>query len=270
MRPLHIITPLVLVACGRLPVVAADPSGEQPVAGDTNGDGRVDLSDGLLVLRAQMAGGPPAVCMGAADVLRDNRVDLADAFAVWYHLYAGTTSLTEIAPGFCDTLDTLPRAPEGRMALEFEADRKVKASSFEATVTLASPDLAVEGWSLAAVAEGCTITGATVAGTQGADLRDSPAGARDGGFERTEVVDGVASSAVALGWKTVVALDPSEDPAPLLTLTVEADGGDCQTCTLRLEDGHATGGEPVTNLVSVAGRSYRPELPTAEIKVCPP
>ena len=258
---------LGLIGCDRPPVVAADPSGATPVTGDTNGDGRIDLSDGLVLLRAQLSGGQPAVCFGAADIDQDHRVDLGDGFAIWYHLYAGNTTFFEIEDGWCDAVVPHLAAPEGRMALALDAPRKGTGPP-EVQVTLQSPDLAVEGWSLAAVAEGCTITAATVAGTQGADRRDSPAGARDGGWERTEVVGGVASSAVVLSWQSPLGLEPSEDPAPLLALTLSPSGAGCAPCAVRLEDGHATGGEPVTNLLSVGGRSYRPPLPETSLKLC--
>ncbi len=268
MRPTIIIAAVALIGgCQRLPVVAADPSGEEPGPGDNNGDGRVDLSDGLVVLRAQLSGGQPAVCFGAADVLQDHRVDLGDGFAVWYHLFAGNTEFFPIQDGWCERWESFVEAPEGRMALEIDAPRKGEGSA-ELRVTLTSPDLAVEGWSLAAVAEGCTIGAASVAGTAGADLRDSPAGLRDGGFERTDLVDGVASSAVVLSWSSPLGLPASEDPVDLLTLTVEPTGEGCEDCTVRLEDGHATGGEPVTNLLSVGGRSYRPELPEVRLRMC--
>lgn len=256
-----------LGACGRTPVVAADPSGSTPTTGDTNGDGRVDLSDGLVLLRAQLSGAQPAVCMGAADIDQDHRVDLGDGFAIWYHLFAGNTTLHAIEDGWCDTWETMAAAPEGRMALTLDGPRKADGEA-QVLVALTSPDLGAEGWSLAAVAEGCTITAATVAGTLGADLRDSPAGARDGGFERTELRSGVASSAVVLSWERPLALAPSEEEEPLLALTLAPEGEGCGTCVVRLEDGHATGGEPVTNLISVGGRSYRPALPELSLKLC--
>lgn len=256
----------LLGACARVPVVAADPSGQTPTTGDANADGRVDLSDGLLLLRAQMAGGPTATCMGAVDIDQDHRVDLGDAFAIWYHLFAGSTAFFEIEEGWCEDPVALPDAAEGRMALALDLPREATGTA-EARVTLTSLDLAVEGWSLAVVAQGCAITAASTAGTAGADWRDQPAGSRDGGFERTELVGGVASSAVALSWLEPRALEPSEEARDLLVLTLEAGSG-CD-CTLRLEDGHATGGQPVTNLLSVAGRSYRPALPEATLELCP-
>lgn len=262
------------VACQRAPVVAAAPSGQTPEVGDTNGDGAIDLSDGLFVLRHLMAGGSRSVCQGAADTLPDRRVDLGDAFAIWYHLYAGNTALGPMDPAWCSAWDTLPAPAEGRMALTLDAPRKAVAEAgvagFEATVQLQSEDLAVEGWSLAAAAEGCQITSATVAGTEGADLRDSPAGARDGGFERTDLgPDGAATSAVVLGWLTPVALSPSDEPVDLLILKVQANVDEgCVRCTVRLEDGGVGGGLPVDNVISVGGRSYRPELPEVEVKLC--
>ncbi len=275
MRSATIVAALLgAVACRAAPIVVAEPSGQAPTAGDTNGDGRVDVSDGLLVLRHLMAGGARAVCQGAADTLVDRRVDLGDAFAIWYHLYAGNTVLGPMDPDWCSTYDTLPAPAEGRMEWSIDAPRKVSGEGgrahFEAIVELVSADLAVEAWSLGVAAEGCEISAATVSGTAGADLRDSPAGARDGGFERTDLsADGGATSAVVLGWLTPVALDPSDEPASLLVFQVEsavADG--CAPCVLRLEDGVVGGGEPVVNVISVDGRSYRPELPEVEVKLC--
>jgi hypothetical protein len=206
------------------------------------------------------------------DIDQDHREDLGDAFAIWYHLYAGNTLFSDIEAGWCDRWDTMEDPPAGRLALGWDAPAKTEGEDFLATLELQSPDLAVEGWSLAVVAEGCEVVEATTAGTAGADLRDDPPGSRDGGFDRTEVVGGVASSAVVLGWLSPTALEPSEDAVALLRVTVSAppptEG--CQSCTLRLEDDHATSGEPVINLLSVGGRSYRPALPEAAVKVCAP
>lgn len=275
MQPRPIVAALMgLVACGRAPIVGAVASGHQPEAGDTNGDGQIDLSDGLYLLRHQLAGGSRSVCQGAADTIPDRRVDLGDAFAIWYHLFAGNTALGPMDPSWCSTWDTLPAPAEGRFALELDAPRKVSAeagvASFEALVTLQSHDLAVEGWSLAVISDGCQIQSATVVGTAAADRRDSPAGERDGGFERTEIgPDGAATSAVVLGWLTPVALPASEDPVDLLSLTVQATVAEgCVRCALRVSDGEVGGGEPVINVLSVGGRSYRPALPEVEVKLC--
>jgi len=259
-------------ACARAPEVYADASGHTPGMGDTNGDGRVDLSDGLVVLRHQLSGGSRAVCAGVADINQDHRQDLGDAFAIWYHLYAGNTVFHDVEAGWCDRWDTLADPPAGRLALGWDAPKRSEGEDLLATVELQSPDLAVEGWSLAVVAEGCEISAATTQGTVGADLRDDPPGIRDGGFDRTEVVGGVASSAVVLGWLSPVALDPSEDAVALLRVTISAPppASGCQPCTLRLDDDRVTGGEPVVNLLSVGGRSYRPALPEATVKVCAP
>lgn len=259
-------------ACARVPEVYADASGHAPAMGDTNGDGRVDLSDGLVILRHQLSAGPRAVCAGVADINQDRREDLADAFAIWYHVYAGNTVFYDVAAGWCDRWDAMADPPGGRLALDWRVTSRTHGEDFLATVELQSPDLAVEGWSLAVVTEGCTISAATTRGTVGADLRDDPPGSRDGGFDRTEIVDGVASSAVVLGWLSPVALDPSDDAAALLRVTISAPppASGCQPCTVRLEDDRSTSGEPVVNLLSVGGRSYRPALPEASVKVCAP
>lgn len=267
MRPIWIIAAFVWTGCGRAPFVEAEPSGQQPVPGDANGDGTVDLSDGMAILHSQLSGGPHPVCYGAADAVHDNHVDLGDAFAIWYHLFAGNTVISEITPGWCDTWTPWADAPAGRLALEIDAPARATGAA-QATVQLRSPDLAVEAWSLAVVAEGCTLRAATTAGTAGADQRDDPPGDRDGGFERTDLAEGLATSAVVLSWRSQRGLTPTRDPIALLALTLEPSAAGCAPCTLRLEDGHATAGEPVDNLVSVRGRTYKPALPEATVKLC--
>lgn len=237
----------------------AQPAREHrtPVAGDANSDGVLDIADGAAVWAAQFRGTTLA-CSAAADLLADGVVDLGDGTASWLHLYAGNTALPTQDLSACTIPAEDAPCAEG-LALDVEGSSS--DTTFTATVTLAAAGLAVEAWSFGVTATGCTITAATTAGTQAAELHDSPPGLRDGGFSRTDLVaDGVVSATV-LGFAT----DRAATDGAILSISGT---GECGTCTLRVVDGLQGPGEPVAAVLSVGGRAYVPTLGEGTIQLC--
>lgn len=252
---------LSFVACDEAPSDAncAQPAREHraPVAGDANSDGALDIADGAAVWASHFRGTTLA-CAAAADILADGVVDVGDGTASWLHLYAGNTALPAQDLGAC----TLPAedAPcaEG-LALSVEG--VANNTEFTATVKLATGGLPIEAWSFGVTATGCTITSASTAGTQSAELHDDPPGRRDGGFSRTDLVTDGLVSATVLG----LATDRSAVDGAILSLSGT---GACGACTLRVVDGLQGPGEPVAAVLSSNGRAYGPSLGEATIQLC--
>lgn len=81
-------------------------------------------------------------------------------------------------------------------------------------------------------------------------------------------VAGGAVSLVVLDPVNGTAIQPVE-PKTILSLDIAATvGSACSTCTLTLSDGQYGLGRPLTNVLSSAGRSYAPVLPTASVEIC--
>jgi hypothetical protein len=55
--------------------------------GDANGDGVVQMADGIRILRYNHTGGPPPVCYDAGDVDDDGNVTLTDAVLLFCYLF---------------------------------------------------------------------------------------------------------------------------------------------------------------------------------------
>ncbi len=210
-------------------------------AGDANGDGAVDLADAVVILRHAAEGGAAPSCAGAVDLVPNDYIELDDAFQLLVHLYEGGFALPEDV----DCGDAAPLPPP--------ACSPVEARFSGTTLELRAETVAIEGWSVAVRAEGCTIAAATTAGTSGASIVDEPPGLRDLGYDATFVVEGGAVSAVVLGFMEPTAL-PAGAWSPVLALTVEP-GGSCD-CTLSLGEPLTGLGEPVENLVVAEGAAW--------------
>lgn len=228
-----IIAALGLVACGRsvCPLPAVDAA---PGAGDANGDGRLDISDGLLVERWLFAGGAAPVCESAVDASADGLVDAGDGVALWTAAFAGG-ALPE--PTGC-------AAPGPAEAACARVDVDLQVEDRAATVRLRSRDLAIEGWQLSVVASGCAITGGSVTEILGANL----------GYGRVDLSAQGAVSAVALSWLDAASLPADGQWREVLQLELSPTEG--EKCRLSLEDGQVGAGRPVDNLVSAGGLSY--------------
>lgn len=68
------------------------PEGAPYLRGDANGDGSVDISDGISTLTGLFAGGQLPACLAALDANDDGRVDVADPIFLFQYLFAGGES----------------------------------------------------------------------------------------------------------------------------------------------------------------------------------
>ena len=192
---MHIFVLWLLAGCDKESCQEVVVAGT-PEEGDVNADGAVDISDGLYLQRWLFSGGPAPVCAERADVVPDGVVDAQDGVSLLRHVFTGSFALPS-APT-CSTVEIPTSSLEcGIFYLDFEVPRRVHGS-FEATVTLTTQDLNVEGWQLGVLATGCSITAVTLAGTAGASTISG--GLRQTGFAAADLVDGGAVSGVALSW----------------------------------------------------------------------
>lgn len=248
-----------------------------PVAGDANGDGHLDVSDGVYLQRHLFDAGPAPACEAAVDVPPNGSLDATEAFASWYQLGPQSYRLRDNVDASACAL--VARAAEtacgdgaalGVSAPETVSGAEGAVTSFTATVTLVSPKLAVEAWSFAVQAEGCTLSAATTAGTKGADKADDPPGLRDGGFAWQGLASETEGAVITvLNWRDTDALSPSEDAVDLHAFTVSATpGAACAPCTLSVVSG--TEGEGVEAVLSGGGGyRYVPGLGSVSVSVCP-
>lgn len=290
---LLILAPLLPLACsggdkgatpgegegeGETPLVEVCPraSGEGEVAvADANHDGRVDISDGVWTLRSVVNAGAPPACSDAVDLLRDDLVDMSDGLAVFYYLFTGQIELPSSSRLDCSSPTAIPEAPCGRLRLGLSGEERVSGAAGAAVTTsvsveLSSLDLDVQAWSFGVIAEGCTITGATEAGTAIASVRLDPEGRRDDGFVRSDLVPTGLTHGALLSWKADVTLGAREEPWRVLKLDLGATAPEsgCTSCALSFSDGLEGAGLPVNLVVSAGGRSYTPEAEDLSVEIC--
>jgi len=240
--------------CGDAPLVCpAAPTGSIP-AGDANGDGRVDISDGVWLARANLHGGPPPVCAQAVDFLASGvPADLGDGVTVWSWLFAGTMAALPALPAGACAQAVPAAAPACRpVALALVAEDEV-TSPFSVEIQLDAEG--AEAWSYGVSARGCRVVGATtVPGLVGV------------GYDRTDVTGGHATGAVVLSWQD----ESTAAPGTVATLSVEAEVADtCVPCTLAFSSGLAGRGQPVDTVVTIEGASFSPTAEELEVEVCP-
>ena len=94
---------------GTLTITPAVTGDEIFIRGDSNSDGRVDLSDPINILDFLFAGTESQKCFDAADGNDDGRVDLADAIFLLGFFFAGGPRIPSPYPdrGFDPTEDAL-------------------------------------------------------------------------------------------------------------------------------------------------------------------
>lgn len=80
------VGPLAARSLGSLEVEVVEPVFRR---GDTNGDGRLDVSDPVATLGALFLGSDPIACLDAADANDDGATDISDAVAVLAYLFLG-------------------------------------------------------------------------------------------------------------------------------------------------------------------------------------
>jgi len=69
--------------------------------GDSNGDGREDISDAIHIFSWRFGGGPEPECLEAADADADGRHDLTDAVYLLLHLFQGGSEPPAPGPTTC-------------------------------------------------------------------------------------------------------------------------------------------------------------------------
>lgn len=247
----------------------AAAGGVAPVGGDANGDGHVDVSDGAYLARALFAAGPAPACEAAVDLVPDGNFNVGDILGVWYSV--GPKSAPYRPDVTAEACPAVPRAAEppcaDGLAFGLDAPPTVTGPSFEATVTVTSPTLAVEAWSFTLAAEGCTLASGTTLGTDAADWAEGTAGLRRGGVAWQSVTEGEAQVLTVLDWRTQATL-PTGGARPVHRFTVSAaPGSGCAPCTLTFTPGDAAAG--VESVASGEGWRYVPALGSATIEVCP-
>jgi hypothetical protein len=287
MRSWWLCLPATLTGCGGcrdpqapppaldvLESVCAEPSQGETRWADANQDDLVDIADPIYTLRHLLAGGPAPGCLAAQDLLQDDLVDISDAMGILYHLFVGNHTLPDGRPSCAET-EVVPEAPCGPMGLAIEAPEQAAGAgevTFEASVWLRSTELDVQAWSLGVSATGCTIAGYLEEGTAAADVRLDPAGRRDMGFTRTDLVDGGLVHATVLSWEKDLALPQGQDAWTLLSMTVSAGApaSGCVPCELALTPELKGPGKKVPLVLASGGRSYRPSPAGATVQICAP
>jgi len=82
-------------------------SGDEFRRGDSNQDGRVDISDGIRIINRLFLGAEPFLCDSAVDANDDGRQDVSDAIKVFGFLFIGESAPTAPGPFECG-LDPTP------------------------------------------------------------------------------------------------------------------------------------------------------------------
>jgi hypothetical protein len=235
--------------------------------GDANADEHVDIADGVFIARSALSGGTGPACVGCVDVIGLGVAnDTGNAAAVWNYLFSGTVISLPAPPA--DEVLRDPGTPPACAFVGFSLEKigEVSDRSFTAHVTLSVKELerGAEAWSYGVRASGCAITSVTTENTEAAG---EPPGLRTRGFERTDAIDGNATSAVVLSWRSPVSL-PLGEAKKVAILRVE--GAACGTCTLSIERGIRGRGQPVDVAVSVAGWSYPASTSALSVELCAP
>jgi hypothetical protein len=255
--------------------LTAAPLAAAPALADANGDGFVDVSDGVFVLRSFFVGGPAPACTAAVDFVPDGSFDAGDGFGLLYTVGPKTVRYPpdlDVSACAAPTRAEEPACGDG-LALGIDAPATVTGSvgtqtTFDASVTLASPVLDVEAWSFTLVAEGCQIAAATTAGTVAADRADATGGLRDGGMAWQSVAsDTELQVLTVLNWRDTTAVAHGGTASAIHAVTVMGTPtADCAPCELRL-----VAGDPATGVESVAsggGYRYVPALGSATVQLC--
>ncbi len=132
-----------------------------------------------------------------------------------------------------------------------------------------------QGWVLSLGAQGCSIIGASTAGTDAASVEQG--GIRQDGFELTELTTGTgnegAVSLVILSLTSRVTMDPGDSPHTLLVVTAEgrvSESDLCDPCRLDFVDGKQGSGQPLWNEITYRGKSFRPMTQSLRVQLCSP
>lgn len=69
--------------------------------GDSNGDGRVDISDAVRTFMFLFLGAPPPLCLDAADAYDDGEVNMTDGILILHDFFRQGTGISEPGPFTC-------------------------------------------------------------------------------------------------------------------------------------------------------------------------
>jgi len=190
--------------------------------GDANGDGRVDLSDPIVVLRYMTEGGEEPVCLEATDLIPDGKWEADDGFTLLAHVTEGAFVIPGAKRSRCasDTPHAFPACED--LGVSFTPS----GQDNHVLVGLAGTATAVEAWHLNLSSSDCTITAVTPAGTASASQHEDSQGLRDVGYNLSYVTGGNALSSVVLDFQeaTALSLDPRVGTA---VLDITLDGCKC-------------------------------------------
>lgn len=256
-----------------LPAAEVCPRGSgDPIFGDVNGDGVLDIADSIALQNTLFRGNRPVVCRQAVDWNNDGRVEMDDAARITTYLVTGYQPTRTISPNACDSATFWPEGQCAPLAFDIHAPVRVTDDRFEATVAIRSPVLAVQAWSYSLRAEGCRITGASTLNTTAAEVWDSPPGLRHLGYDATLALDEDrgAISYVNLSSIEDISLPVQADGSPVGSFQIEAEvpNSGCSECRLTLGDGLSWIGQPIDATIVADGYAYRPEGPLYVVQVC--
>ena len=107
---------LVVIFCSLFAVIPGVLHGQQDfLRGDSNGDRRLDIADGIFILNFLFSGGKVPPCVDAADVNDDATVDISDGVAILDYLFLGgkvPAAPGPTVPGLDPTPDALGCGPD--------------------------------------------------------------------------------------------------------------------------------------------------------------
>jgi uncharacterized repeat protein (TIGR01451 family) len=238
--------------------------------GDANGDGRAYLDDVAWILNDLLRGGPSSTCDDAADADDDGALGPADAVALVGWVLLGAAGPPAPGPAACgmdptsDGLECIDYAPgcaapgsrPATPAVELELvgpPDVVPGTLFDVEAHMTS-SVAVQGFSLGLEASGASIV----------DLVAAGAAAQADSIHR-EILTG------SDGRRAIIAVDLDRDgigaasippgaDLHIFTLRLQAPEDLCSEVSIRFAGGTRGNGQPIENLVTVAGEGKLPVL----------
>ncbi len=117
------------------------------IRADSDGDGRIEITDAIHVLTFEFLGGEKPACVDAADATGDGAIDLADGVAILSYLFLGAAAPPAPFPacgpppagsqlgcerdGACAVGEILPETPIGELIFEADGTFSVTWTPFE-------------------------------------------------------------------------------------------------------------------------------------------
>ena len=274
----RILSRVVVAAATAISLVAPQAASAAFVRSDSNGDGRVDISDVSFATNYVFVGTASPASLDAADANDDGSIDISDVLFTYHYLLLGGPQPPAPfpAPGIDPTEDNLPLGPDQSAVIPPPAGSSLDFSfgpsmisavqgnpfQFEVEVILELQDLVsgVEAWSFGTQLTGGSgsIVSATVAGT------DAAAGV----FTGVEVIPSGVVTAVVMPVNQPIM--PPVQESTVLKLTLEGTGpaaGTSETWILSFSNTLQGSGQRVEAIVSSTGLSFAPTLGQLTIEV---